>query len=163
MSHLCVNKPDKVDRWRRNITFTGSTSASSGTVLVSIYGWTRNPLVEYYVVCSPRFLACHVSYGLVCSLTRRKRDPTYRYNKQTLAKSRGIIARVYQRRERQRARAEGGESGERRIDVRHLEAYPSQPAVDCWHRHFHAVYFQPRHQATGRRHRHYFQPLCCLG
>ncbi|KAK3899896.1 glycoside hydrolase [Staphylotrichum tortipilum] len=39
--------------WRqgsaRNITFTGNTSRSSGTVLVSVYGWTRNPLVEYYV------------------------------------------------------------------------------------------------------------------
>ena len=33
----------------RNITFTGSTQAQSGTVLVSIYGWTRNPLVEYYI------------------------------------------------------------------------------------------------------------------
>lgn len=33
----------------RNITFEGSTSRSSGTVLVSVYGWTRNPLVEYYV------------------------------------------------------------------------------------------------------------------
>ncbi|KAI1336711.1 glycoside hydrolase family 11 protein [Xylariaceae sp. FL0016] len=33
----------------RNITFTGSTTASSGTVLVSIYGWSRNPLVEYYI------------------------------------------------------------------------------------------------------------------
>ncbi|KAG7294646.1 hypothetical protein NEMBOFW57_004723 [Staphylotrichum longicolle] len=39
--------------WRtgtaRNITFTGSTTRSSGTVLVSVYGWTKNPLVEYYV------------------------------------------------------------------------------------------------------------------
>ncbi len=33
----------------RNITFTGSTTRSSGTVLVSVYGWTKNPLVEYYV------------------------------------------------------------------------------------------------------------------
>ncbi|KAK4140409.1 glycoside hydrolase [Dichotomopilus funicola] len=33
----------------RNITFSGSTSGSAGTVLVSIYGWTTNPLVEYYV------------------------------------------------------------------------------------------------------------------
>ncbi|KAB5515484.1 glycoside hydrolase family 11 protein [Coniochaeta sp. 2T2.1] len=39
--------------WRtgtnRNITYTGSTQQTSGTVLVSVYGWTRNPLVEYYV------------------------------------------------------------------------------------------------------------------
>ncbi|KAH6658300.1 glycoside hydrolase family 11 protein [Truncatella angustata] len=33
----------------RNITFSGSTTHSSGTVLVSIYGWSRNPLVEYYI------------------------------------------------------------------------------------------------------------------
>ncbi|WYZ33734.1 hypothetical protein EsH8_I_000010 [Colletotrichum jinshuiense] len=33
----------------RSITFSGSTSASSGTVLVSLYGWCTNPLVEYYV------------------------------------------------------------------------------------------------------------------
>ncbi|OIW33143.1 glycoside hydrolase family 11 protein [Coniochaeta ligniaria NRRL 30616] len=33
----------------RNITFTGTTTATAGTVLVSIYGWTRNPLIEYYV------------------------------------------------------------------------------------------------------------------
>jgi len=39
--------------WRtgttRAITFDGSTSAQGGTVLVSVYGWTTNPLVEYYV------------------------------------------------------------------------------------------------------------------
>lgn len=34
---------------RRNITFSGSTSATAGTVLVSVYGWTTNPLIEYYV------------------------------------------------------------------------------------------------------------------
>ncbi|KAK3938861.1 concanavalin A-like lectin/glucanase domain-containing protein [Diplogelasinospora grovesii] len=33
----------------RNITFSGSTTASGGTVLVSIYGWSKNPLVEYYI------------------------------------------------------------------------------------------------------------------
>ncbi|KAF2655954.1 glycoside hydrolase family 11 protein [Lophiostoma macrostomum CBS 122681] len=33
----------------RNITFDGSTTASAGTVLVSVYGWTTNPLIEYYV------------------------------------------------------------------------------------------------------------------
>ncbi|KAI1848424.1 hypothetical protein JX265_008794 [Neoarthrinium moseri] len=33
----------------RNVTFDGSTSHSSGTVLVSVYGWSRNPLVEYYI------------------------------------------------------------------------------------------------------------------
>lgn len=33
----------------RNITFDGSTTATAGTVLVSIYGWTKNPLVEYYI------------------------------------------------------------------------------------------------------------------
>jgi hypothetical protein len=31
------------------LTFSGSTSASGGTVLVSLYGWSTNPLVEYYV------------------------------------------------------------------------------------------------------------------
>lgn len=33
----------------RNISFNGATSASSGTVLLSIYGWSTNPLVEYYI------------------------------------------------------------------------------------------------------------------
>ncbi|OCL11429.1 glycoside hydrolase family 11 protein [Glonium stellatum] len=33
----------------RNITFTGTTTASAGTVLVSIYGWSKSPLVEYYI------------------------------------------------------------------------------------------------------------------
>ncbi|KAK8880247.1 glycoside hydrolase family 11 protein [Apiospora arundinis] len=33
----------------RTITFSGSTTASSGTVLVSVYGWSTNPLVEYYI------------------------------------------------------------------------------------------------------------------
>ncbi|KAF8859698.1 glycoside hydrolase family 11 protein, partial [Acephala macrosclerotiorum] len=33
----------------RNTTFTGSTTASTGTVLVSVYGWSKNPLVEYYI------------------------------------------------------------------------------------------------------------------
>lgn len=33
----------------RNITFDGSTTRSAGTVLVSVYGWSRNPLVEYYI------------------------------------------------------------------------------------------------------------------
>ncbi|KAM4060059.1 glycosyl hydrolases family 11 domain-containing protein [Hirsutella rhossiliensis] len=33
----------------RAITFSGSTSATAGTNLVSLYGWSTNPLVEYYV------------------------------------------------------------------------------------------------------------------
>ncbi|KAH7071540.1 endo-1,4-beta-xylanase B precursor [Paraphoma chrysanthemicola] len=33
----------------RKINFSGSTSATAGTVLVSVYGWTTNPLIEYYV------------------------------------------------------------------------------------------------------------------
>jgi len=32
------------------INFSGSFSATSGTVSLSVYGWTTNPLVEYYVV-----------------------------------------------------------------------------------------------------------------
>lgn len=39
----------KTDRDNRNINFSGSTSATAGTVLVSVYGWTQNPLVEYYI------------------------------------------------------------------------------------------------------------------
>ena len=31
-------------------TFTSSLSASGGTSLVSLYGWSTNPLVEYYVI-----------------------------------------------------------------------------------------------------------------
>jgi endo-1,4-beta-xylanase len=33
----------------RKITFSGSTSATAGTVLLSVYGWSRSPLVEYYI------------------------------------------------------------------------------------------------------------------
>lgn len=33
----------------QDITFSGSFSASSGVVLLSVYGWTTNPLVEYYI------------------------------------------------------------------------------------------------------------------
>lgn len=32
------------------ITFGGAFSVSSGTGLLSVYGWTTNPLVEYYVM-----------------------------------------------------------------------------------------------------------------
>jgi endo-1,4-beta-xylanase len=32
------------------VTFSGSLNASGGTSLVSLYGWSTNPLVEYYVM-----------------------------------------------------------------------------------------------------------------
>src|SRR5689334_13339823 len=34
----------------RTVNFSGSLSASGGTALVSLYGWSTNPLVEYYVM-----------------------------------------------------------------------------------------------------------------
>ncbi|RMZ73088.1 glycoside hydrolase family 11 [Pyrenophora seminiperda CCB06] len=33
----------------RAIKFSGSTQPQSGTVLVSVYGWSTSPLVEYYI------------------------------------------------------------------------------------------------------------------
>jgi endo-1,4-beta-xylanase len=32
------------------VTFSGSMSSSGGTALMSLYGWSTNPLVEYYVI-----------------------------------------------------------------------------------------------------------------
>jgi endo-1,4-beta-xylanase len=34
----------------RSVSFSGSMSASGGTALMSLYGWSTNPLVEYYVI-----------------------------------------------------------------------------------------------------------------
>jgi endo-1,4-beta-xylanase len=33
----------------RNITFTGAHKATAGTVTFQVYGWTKDPLVEYYI------------------------------------------------------------------------------------------------------------------
>ena len=34
----------------RTVSFSGSMSASGGTALLSLYGWSTSPLVEYYVI-----------------------------------------------------------------------------------------------------------------
>ena len=34
----------------QTVSFSGSMSASGGTALASLYGWSTNPLVEYYVI-----------------------------------------------------------------------------------------------------------------
>jgi endo-1,4-beta-xylanase len=34
----------------RSISYTGSLSGSSGTALMTLYGWSTSPLVEYYVI-----------------------------------------------------------------------------------------------------------------
>lgn len=47
--HFPSSSPTSAEVLRRNINFSGSTTASAGTVLVSVYGWTTNPLVEYYI------------------------------------------------------------------------------------------------------------------
>ncbi|KAH6656014.1 family 11 glycosyl hydrolase [Truncatella angustata] len=44
-----VGKGWSTGSYTRAVTFSGSTSASAGTVLVSLYGWSQNPLIEYYV------------------------------------------------------------------------------------------------------------------
>jgi endo-1,4-beta-xylanase len=38
-------------RWLcRSINFSGSFGVNSGVGLLSVYGWTTNPLVEYYII-----------------------------------------------------------------------------------------------------------------
>ncbi|MBS2966523.1 glycoside hydrolase family 11 protein, partial [Actinocrinis puniceicyclus] len=32
------------------VSFNGNVSAGGGTTLISLYGWSTNPLVEYYVI-----------------------------------------------------------------------------------------------------------------
>ena len=34
----------------QTVSFSGSMGASGGTALASLYGWSTNPLVEYYVI-----------------------------------------------------------------------------------------------------------------
>ncbi|KAI8942037.1 hypothetical protein NX059_000142 [Plenodomus lindquistii] len=34
----------------RNVTYTGTWTAGSVNSYISLYGWTRNPLIEYYIV-----------------------------------------------------------------------------------------------------------------
>ena len=34
----------------RNITFTGTHKATAGTVTFQVHGWTKNSLVEYYII-----------------------------------------------------------------------------------------------------------------
>jgi len=38
----------------QNITYNGSLNANGGTALLTLYGWSQNPLVEYYVIESYR-------------------------------------------------------------------------------------------------------------
>jgi hypothetical protein len=34
----------------RSIKFSGTNQATSGVVTFQVYGWTTNPLVEYYII-----------------------------------------------------------------------------------------------------------------
>jgi len=38
----------------QNITYSGSLNANGGTALLTLYGWSQNPLIEYYVIESYR-------------------------------------------------------------------------------------------------------------
>jgi len=38
----------------QNINYTGSLNANGGTALLTLYGWSQNPLIEYYVIESYR-------------------------------------------------------------------------------------------------------------
>lgn len=43
---MCLLTKEK----RRPINFSGSFGVNSGTGLLSVYGWSTNPLVEYYIM-----------------------------------------------------------------------------------------------------------------
>ena len=44
------------------MNFTSSLNATGGTSLVSLYGWSTNPLVEYYVMENYHNIATHARH-----------------------------------------------------------------------------------------------------